>query len=765
VIKPEDIPRFTGNLEVLEKAVGALDADGSGFTSTGSDIHSRFQSLTSYYEAPEAEKLFATTAAVQTTGENLGTDVESVARALGEYANEIRPLVARLETLRSEATAFVAEAKADDNLLMGWQRDRDKIDKNEELVNGVTATTTAFWEAERTAANKIMALFSCVRYRANDGSNKPDMYGYSADALKDAELPWGTVEERSYLPGNIDRHIKSFVWDGLIVDNIWGTIQGLGALVGIGADASDTWAALGRVFLGAGDFAQDPLSNRPGGLGDTPFVQESRKDAKEFAKGLVAWDMWSENPARASATVVFNVLTLGVGPLKAGTAAKAGLGAKAAGTAAKIGELLDPVSATVKAAGAAAPKIAEITAGLRKSVPDLPDLAEGSVRLPDGSLLNTIDGELIITRPDGSLAGKAPGEMSAADRAALDGASHTPERTPANVGALPHASGGTAHAGDGLPPQASRDLSGSGSNGTGGDRSGADGRGSGPTDPNEIMRRQVDRANNEPGYFEKYFKVNGNRLSTKVPDESGLVPPQLVKDPATGNWISASDAPPPLPEKYVGGELKRGRDTVLTPEALNTLDNAAQTRRSAIVDDQLAEKNLSDARDALKANNSPANEGAVAAADAAHKPLHDHMTKSTEAYGEAIAEHHVIPEHYPSSTRETLDGPKNGNDQFDQVWQREDGGFVVVEAKSSTGTPLGSRKLPNGVQVSQGTREYFDDILREMRKRGRDNPNELRLANKLNKALKAGKLDYILVKGNPNTGQYNGYTTRKFDVG
>lgn len=472
MIKPEDIPRFTGNLEVLEKAVGALDADGSGFTSTGSDIHSRFQSLASYYEAPEAEKLFATTAAVQTTGENLGSDVESVARALGEYANEIRPLVARLETLRSEATAFVAEAKADDNLLSSWQRDQDKIDKNKELVNGVTATTTAFWEAERTAANKIMALFSCIKYRANDGSNKPDMYGFSADALKDAELPWGSVEERTFLPGNIDRHIKSFVWDGLIVDNIWGTIQGLGALVGIGADASDTWAALGRVFIGAGDYLQDPLNDRPGGLGDTAIGQQSRKDAKEFAKGLVAWDMWSENPARASATVVFNVLTLGVGPLKAGTAAKAGLGAKAAGTAAKIGELLDPVSATVKAAGAAAPKIAEITAGLRKAVPDLPDLGDGSVRLPDGSILRTIDGELVVTKPDGSVAGKAPGEMSAADRAALDDASRNPLRTPAEVGAGVRQPGATAQVGEPpgepLPPRSSHDAPGASSPSRGG---------------------------------------------------------------------------------------------------------------------------------------------------------------------------------------------------------------------------------------------------------------------------------------------------------
>ncbi|TGZ18066.1 hypothetical protein DV517_30390 [Streptomyces sp. S816] len=56
----------------------------------------------------------------------------------------------------------------------------------------------------------------------------------------------------------------------------------------------------------------------------------------------------------------------------------------------------------------------------------------------------------------------------------------------------------------------------------------------------------------------------------------------------------------------------------------------------------------------------------------AHRDTRDHA----EAYGEAIAEHHVIPEHYPNATREPLGGPLNGNDQFDQVWRREDGGYA-----------------------------------------------------------------------------------------
>ncbi|WP_230396091.1 hypothetical protein [Streptomyces blattellae] len=74
------------------------------------------------------------------------------------------------------------------------------------------------------------------------------------------------------------------------------------------------------------------------------------------------------------------------------------------------------------------------------------------------------------------------------------------------------------------------------------------------------------------------------------------------------------------------------------------------------------------------------------------------------------AEHHAIPERYPNATREPLDGPANGSGQFDQVWRREDGGFVVVEAKSSVDTELGARNLPDGNRVPQGTSTTASDL-------------------------------------------------------
>ncbi|WP_265690596.1 hypothetical protein [Streptomyces griseolus] len=94
------------------------------------------------------------------------------------------------------------------------------------------------------------------------------------------------------------------------------------------------------------------------------------------------------------------------------------------------------------------------------------------------------------------------------------------------------------------------------------------------------------------------------------------------------------------------------------------------------------------------------------------------MGDAAEKFGEKAAKYHHIAENYAGFREQKLQGPKNGNDQFDQLWVHEDGRVVVIEAKSSPGTELGRRTLPNGKQVSQGSREYFLDIMRVMTKRG-----------------------------------------------
>jgi hypothetical protein len=406
VIQPEKIPQFTGDLEQLESDHADLKKDAGHVRGAGGDIHSRFQGLSAYYSAPEAERLFATTKPVKDRADAFADDLEKVSGALSSYATEIRPLVAKLKELKTKAHTFVESVKDDDE----WEYDEDKVGEHNKLRDDITATVAAFWAAERTCHNKITALFpGGAQMVAGDGSDKENQYGFNAEDLKNAKLPWGDPVEEKHHWYEVGHWVKSFVWDGLIVDGVWGTIKGLGTLVGFGG-----WEAMGQAWKGLAQLATGlALSAVPGvatafwTLPDDKlpsWIRDSRTAMKETGKALVAWDEWGKNPARAAGAVTFNVVTTvftgGAGAAASG-AGKAGAVAKALSVAGKAGRVIDPMTYIAKGAGAGLSKIGDITKGLRGvGAIDIPTLPDGSVHLPDGHQL-TPNGNLVA--PDGTI--------------------------------------------------------------------------------------------------------------------------------------------------------------------------------------------------------------------------------------------------------------------------------------------------------------------------------------------------------------------------
>ncbi|MFE9764301.1 ADP-ribosyltransferase [Streptomyces sp. NPDC005808] len=405
MISPEAIPQFTGNLEQLEKDYGGLKTVAGNIRTTGSDVHSQFQGLAAYYTAPDAEQLFATTKPVADRADGFADDLEKVSSALSSYSTEVRPLVHKLEQLKLDATNFVGSVKDDDD----WEYDEDKVEKHNQIRDDVTATVAAFWAAERTCHNAITGLFGGTQMVAGDGSDRADQYGFSADDMKNAKLPWGDPVEEKHHVWEVGHWVKSFFWDGLIVDGVWGTIKGLGTLVGFGG-----WDAMGQAWKGLAQLATGlTISQIPGfnalfwSLPDDKlpsWLRDSRTAMKETGKALVAWDEWGRNPGRAAGAVTFNVLTTvftgGSGGAVAG-AGKAGAIAKVLSVAGKAGRVIDPMTYIAKGAGAGLSKIGDITKGL-KGVGniDIPRLPDGSVQLPDGRLLEP-NGNLIA--PNGAI--------------------------------------------------------------------------------------------------------------------------------------------------------------------------------------------------------------------------------------------------------------------------------------------------------------------------------------------------------------------------
>ncbi|MFJ8390345.1 hypothetical protein ACIQ9Q_38765, partial [Streptomyces sp. NPDC094438] len=235
-IVPSGIPQFTGDLDSLDIDTLLLSTEAGAFRDAGAGIHSNFQGVAAFYQAPEADQLFATTAPVAAKTATFADSLEKVSGALSAYSQQVRPLAKKLEDLQHQASAFTASIEGDDH----WRRDETKRDRNDGLKNEVQATLQAFYEAEITCHNKITALVggtTLVLGKLSGGQLLPNgtsAYGASADDLSHLDnAPWGSYAEPEYTGLSWLYHQgKSLVWDGFIVDGIWGTVTGIDILLG-----------------------------------------------------------------------------------------------------------------------------------------------------------------------------------------------------------------------------------------------------------------------------------------------------------------------------------------------------------------------------------------------------------------------------------------------------------------------------------------------------------------------------------------------------
>ncbi|WP_432067172.1 hypothetical protein [Streptomyces sp. C10-9-1] len=430
----------------------ALSSDGHELVGAAGDVHTAFGGLRAFYEAPEAEQLFAVTQPVKDKALTLSSDLCVIAGALGTYASDVRPLKTRLENLKREAEAFRAKVADDDT----WREDGDLIEENLGRRNEIAEVWTAFQEAERACHAKIVALVGGKVLKVNDGSNQEGMYGYDAEALKASKsLPWGDAVAESTPWWQVWEHAYDF-GKGVIVDGAWETVKGLGTLVGF-----QGWDAAGQAWTGLAKLATGSLITVIPGANvafwtaddeDLPgWLRDSRTAMKETGKALLAWDQWGENPSRAAGAVTFNVLTTvftgGAGGAVSG-AGKAGAAARALSFAGKAGKAIDPATYLFNGVGAGLSKIGDVMAGLKGmgkiEIPVLPAgaiaLPEGSFKLPDGTLhlpagATIPEGAFEIPAGTVRLPDGVPVPVGAVDFG--DGMVRLPEGAQAPVGSMP----------------------------------------------------------------------------------------------------------------------------------------------------------------------------------------------------------------------------------------------------------------------------------------------------------------------------------------
>ncbi|MFJ6811269.1 hypothetical protein ACIQRK_35635 [Streptomyces anulatus] len=447
----EGIPVFTGDLALLDTKVSALAKDGANVATAAGDIHSSFGGLQAFYKAPEADQLFATTKPVADRGAALKSDLATITGALGTYSDDAYPLVEKLRQLKRDAGAFLVKTNADDD----WREDGDLVEENNRRRDEIAETWAAFQAVERACYNRIISLVPHgIPLGTDDGSGRKGMYGYDAEALKQAEgLPWGDPVKESTPWYHVHEHTWDFV-KGFAVDGVWATVKGLGTLVGF-----DGWDAAKQAWTGLGNLTTGVILTiaAPHVLWLTPedklpgFARDARNAMKETGKALIAYDQWGENPARAGGAVTFNVLTTvftgGAGGGVSG-AGKAAVAAKALSFANKAGRFVDPTTYLFKGAGAGLTKISDVMAGLRGTGSiEIPPLPPGAITLPDGGF-KLSDGTLHLPEgaalPDGAF--EIPrNSVRLPDGAAIpagaidlgDGVVHLPEGVTPPAGSLP----------------------------------------------------------------------------------------------------------------------------------------------------------------------------------------------------------------------------------------------------------------------------------------------------------------------------------------
>lgn len=434
-IDPAKIPGADLDPDTIESSANQIGGIGEQVSTNGAQVVSAWHPITSHYVAPESSTLFGVMDDVQTLAEGVGSDIARARTALVAFAEDARPIKAELERIRADAVAFVDSIRNGVDVEQAvpvyagrggyvppagagtrtvhkeWHEDQDSVDKNNQLLHRVNEQMVLLWAAERKCANAIYDILNMPHIEAATDEN-PNGYGVE-EIPDDAETPWGKPVEKSEDCGEkVVSSVKGFVWDGVIVGGIWGTVEGLGTLVlGYNPATGDwfsgdaygaAWSSLG--MLGVGLATAGPsgilLSQVPGPVGD--FVRGGQEALLNAGKGIIAYDQWSEDPAAAAGTAVFNVASILIpaGAAVSGVKAGAGTASAAIRSAAAVMDVVDPASLALKVGGAgvkiAAPAISDLLKGLdlgsltRVDAPTVTiphvDVPGGAIDVPSGAI-------------------------------------------------------------------------------------------------------------------------------------------------------------------------------------------------------------------------------------------------------------------------------------------------------------------------------------------------------------------------------------------
>lgn len=389
VLDPAQFPGASLDPESVRSAADDLIRSAEEVRQGGSDVLAEWRHLAQHYEAPEGYRLLHVMDPVEHQSRWFADDLDRVAAALHEYADEVTSVLdmRRIATIDAESFLSTIAGNAD------WRQDQALVDKHMELLRFVNEAQVALWDAERRCANAIRARYGALALRVSSGADDPRGYGWAAipDA---ADMPWGAEVRRQDVCAKAAAvQVKRFVWDGALWDGLMGAGKGVAALGGVGDESDGSWG-----WSHSWDAAGATWSALPALIGhaEGEWAWGTAGEAwLGIGKGLLSWDTWADDPARASGGAILNVATFVV-PLVGGTrtlgtlgkAGRAGAGVRAATSVVDPAEVADDLTVEAGRSGVVE-SVADVTSTAVRDLEDAVLLSDDIADLvpPDGHVV------------------------------------------------------------------------------------------------------------------------------------------------------------------------------------------------------------------------------------------------------------------------------------------------------------------------------------------------------------------------------------------
>ncbi|NKY99636.1 hypothetical protein [Nocardiopsis alborubida] len=360
LIDPDTIPYPLTDVWSLNYAAETLRTGGEDLFGGAEDMSSTWGGLQAHYSAPESETLFAAMDPVVTRGEDVQSDLATVASALEDLAEAATTARGSLNTLRIEAQSLW---NANHDKKVWWLTKDDETDEwalgeNVRIKDAVNTAWSTFNEAENACASRISAVFGGPAYVSPDQAGGDDalVYGLPTDAgERDMSLErvfsfeginsfyndvtaWAGTE---FHPSLMDWGNPSgqALWDTVVTDFLWGSAVGLTSKLGFwhpdngwrfdprglaenfGAAWSDAWmdtVGLVGVHDEHGWLWEPGEGGQEGwGAGWDRWLGNAGDSIDEVWEGHTAWSTREDGVAYSNTTIGANVVLMTGGlPLK-----------------------------------------------------------------------------------------------------------------------------------------------------------------------------------------------------------------------------------------------------------------------------------------------------------------------------------------------------------------------------------------------------------------------------------------------------------------